>query len=270
MDFRKEYRVEPGKGFKIERADPGDTAGYKSKEEAREKLAENRAKLAELQHKLFAEGKQALLVVLQAMDAGGKDGTIRHVMRGVNPQGCRVTSFRAPSDEELAHDFLWRIHKAVPAKGMIGIFNRSHYEDVLVVRVHDIVPKKVWSRRYDMINDFEKMLGRNGVTIIKFYLHISKQEQKARFQDRIEKPEKHWKVNPKDFDERKHWDDYMQAFEDAIEKCSTRYAPWYVIPSDKKWFRNLAISRIIADTLEDMDLRFPEPSCDVTELVIPD
>ena len=197
------------------------------------------------------------------MDAAGKDGTIRHVMAGVNPQGCVVTSFKKPSIEEAEHDFLWRIHKAVPQHGDIGIFNRSQYEDVLVVRVHKLVSKQVWSRRYEEINSFETMY-ENNVTILKFFLHISKDEQKSRFQQRIDDPDRRWKISQADFDERKFWDDYVAAYEDALTKCSTDHAPWYIIPSNKKWFRNLAVSHIITETMEKMRMKFPPPTVDVT------
>ena len=210
--------------------------------------------------------KRALLIVLQGLDTGGKDGTIRHVMSGVNPQGCKVTPFKVPAGEETDHDFLWRIHHAVPGFGYIGIFNRSHYEDVLVVRVHNIVPKSQWSRRYDQINNFEEFLTQNNVKILKFFLHISKDEQKKRLMDRIDDPDKHWKISEADFNERRFWNDYTAAYEDALTKCSTDAAPWYVIPSNKKWFRNLAVSHIIAETLEEMDLKLPKPSIDVKKL----
>jgi PPK2 family polyphosphate:nucleotide phosphotransferase len=194
------------------------------------------------------------------MDAGGKDGTIRHIFSGVNPQGCAVTSFKSPSTIERAHDFLWRVHAAAPANGMIGIFNRSHYEDVLIVRVHNLVPKDVWSKRYAHICEFEKLLSDSGTTILKFFLHISKDEQKKRLQARLDDPQKHWKFNVEDLAERKLWDEYMEAFDDALEKTSTRYAPWYVVPSDRKWFRNWVISDTIVHALEDMRLKFPDPA----------
>jgi len=202
------------------------------------------------------------------MDASGKDGTIRHVMYGVNPQVCSVTSFKAPTSEELDHDFLWRIHNAVPPRGEIGIFNRSHYEDVLIVRVHDLVPKTVWSARYEQINDFEKMLSKNNVTILKFFLHISKDEQKERLQERLNDPTKNWKMNPEDLKERELWDDYQKAYEVAIEKCSTKYAPWYIIPANKKWFRNIAVSEIIIETLENLKMKFPKPAFDPSTIVV--
>ena len=268
MNLTKRFIVEPKSKVDLKKRDPGDTAGIKSKRDAAAQLAKNVARLRELQYLLYAESRRALLIVLQAMDAGGKDGTIRHVMSGVNPQGCRVASFKAPTSEELAHDFLWRVHKAVPGRGEIGIFNRSHYEDVLVVRVHDLVPREVWSKRYRQINAFERILADNDVHILKFFLHISKDEQRERFQDRLDEPDKNWKVNPKDFEERKHWDDYTAAYEAALSRCSTRHGPWFVIPANRKWFRNLAVSQIIVETLEGLDMKFPEPECDLSKIVL--
>ena len=206
--------------------------------------------------------------MLQAIDAGGKDGTIRRVFGGVNPQGCEVTSFKAPSEEELAHDFLWRVHKATPRRGKIGIFNRSHYEDVLIVRVHDLVPKAVWSKRYAIINSFEENLVASGTTVVKFFLHISKEEQAERFRKRLEDPEKHWKFRKADLDEREHWDDYQEAFEDALTKTSTKHAPWYVIPSDRKWYRDWVVLSILVETLRDMDPQFPPPEEDLAGIVV--
>ena len=225
MKYSKQFMIEPGTRVDLADADPDSTAGIGSKRDARARLKDNVQRLAEVQRRLWAENRRALLVVFQAMDAGGKDGTIRHVMSGVNPQGCKVTSFKAPSAEELDHDFLWRIHKAVPGKGEIGIFNRSHYEDVLIVRVRSLVPRAGWSKRYKQINRFERNLAENGVHILKFYLHISKDEQKERFRARIDEPDKNWKVNPGDFEERKLWDDYMRAYEAALGRCSTAHAP---------------------------------------------
>ena len=227
-----------------------------------------RRELIELQRRLYAEGKQKLLVVFQAMDAGGKDGTIRNVFRGVNPQGVRVHSFKVPSKEELAHDFLWRIHKVVPAKGMIGVFNRSHYEDVLVVRVHNIVPESIWRPRYNQINQFEKLLSDTGTKILKFFLHISPEEQKERFQSRLDEPSKNWKFSVDDLEKRKFWGDYMAAYEEMLIQCSTAYAPWYVIPADQKWYRNLTITRTIVDALKQMDPQYPEPEGDLSNIVI--
>ena len=268
MNFTRRFVVKPGEKVRLSKHKTDDTAGIRDKDRARDRLKENVRRLAELQRLLYAENKHALLIVLQALDTGGKDGTIRHVMSGVNPQGCRITSFRTPSAEELDHDYLWRIHRAVPPRGEIGIFNRSHYEDVLIVRVHNLVPRSVWSPRYEQINLFEKLLADNHVTLLKFYLHISKKEQKARLLARIENPAKNWKVNPDDFEERKYWAKYMRAYEDALTRCSTDYAPWFIIPSDKKWFRNLAVSEIIVETLERLNMRFPPPSCDLSKLRI--
>jgi PPK2 family polyphosphate:nucleotide phosphotransferase len=209
-----------------------------------------------------------LLIVLQAMDAGGKDGTIRSIMSGVNPQGVTVTSFKAPTAAELAHDFLWRIHQAVPARGMIGIFNRSHYEDVLVARVKNLVTKRVWQTRYEHINNFEQLLVDSGVTLLKFYLHISKDEQKERLQARLDEPDKRWKFNPGDLAERERWDDYMQAFEDVFEKCSPKAAPWYIVPANRKWYRNVLISGTIVKTLESLKMKYPAPAEDLDKIVI--
>ncbi|MEJ7596133.1 MAG: polyphosphate kinase 2 family protein [Planctomycetaceae bacterium] len=226
-----------------------------------------RSDLITLQTQLYSESKQKLLIIFQAMDGGGKDGTIRSVFEGVNPQGVVVTSFKRPSEVELAHDFLWRVHKAVPANGMIGIFNRSHYEDVLVVRVHNIVPESVWRPRYEMINDFEKMLTASGTRIIKFFLHISKNEQKRRFQERIDDPSKRWKFDPADLEKRKLWDGYERAFEDMLEKCSTSECPWYIVPGDQNWYRDLIVTSVIVETLKDMNPQYPTPP-DVTGVVV--
>ncbi len=260
--------VKPGQKIKLKDIDPDDTGQFKLKKETEELLAQNIERMAELQNILYAENKHALLIILQAMDAGGKDGTIRSIMSGVNPQGVQVTSFKKPTEEELAHDFLWRIHRATPARGMIGIFNRSHYEDVLVVRVHNLVPKSVWERRYDQINDFERLLTDTGVTILKFYLHISKEEQKERLEARLEQPHKRWKFNPADLAERARWDDYMQAFETAFNQCSPAYAPWYIVPANKKWYRNLVISQKIVQTLAGLNLKYPEPMANLADVVI--
>jgi PPK2 family polyphosphate:nucleotide phosphotransferase len=268
MQLRDKCLVVPGTKVRLSRWDPADTAGIDSKKQALPDLERHRRKLYELQYVLHAEKRQTLLIVLQAMDAGGKDGTIRHVMGGLNPQGCRVTSFKVPTEEELAHDYLWRIHRAVPGKGEIGIFNRSHYGDVLVVRVHNLVPKRVWSKRFEQINAFEKMLAENGVTLVKFFLHISRQEQKKRLQERLDDPSKHWKISPADFEERQYWDDYTKAHEDALSRCSTPWAPWYVIPSDYKWFRNLAVADILVRTLEDMKMRFPKSNLDLSQFTL--
>ena len=261
-------KVEPGQKINLADIDPDTTGPIKDKAEARQLLAENIERMADLQNVLYAQGQHALLIVLQAMDAGGKDGTIRKIMSGVNPQGVRVTSFKKPTEQELAHDFLWRIHKAVPPRGMIGIFNRSHYEDVLVVRVHNLVPEAVWQSRYQHINNFEQLLVDSGVTILKFYLHISKEEQKERLQARLDKPHKRWKFNPADLAERALWNDYMAAFEAALTRCSTPAAPWYVVPANHKWYRNLIISQTIVQTLEDLDLAYPAPAEGLDDIVI--
>jgi PPK2 family polyphosphate:nucleotide phosphotransferase len=266
--MRERFVVAPGKRVDLRKINTDSTPGFREKSEADEVLARNVERLAKLQYLLYAEGRRALLVILQAMDAAGKDGTIRHVMSGLNPQSCRVTSFKAPTDEELSHDFLWRVHRAVPARGEIGIFNRSHYEDVLIVRVKDLVPKSAWSKRYEQINAFERILAANGVTILKFFLHVSKDEQRARLVERLENPKKNWKVNPADFEERKRWDDYVRAYEDALAKCSTAEAPWFVIPSDHKWFRNLAVSQIIVETLKSMNMKFPKAQHDLSKIQV--
>jgi PPK2 family polyphosphate:nucleotide phosphotransferase len=262
------YLVKPGKKFKLSKIDSSDTDEFKDKEEAAKAAAKNLQKLKDLQDVLYAEAKHAVLVVFQAMDAGGKDGSIDHVFSGVNPQGCQVTSFKAPTDMELAHDYLWRIHDAAPRKGMIGIFNRSHYESVLVERVKDLVPRHVWERRYDHINAFEKMLADEGTVIIKFYLHISAKEQKQRLEARLEDPAKNWKFDAKDLEERRHWDAYTEAYEDALERCSTDHAPWFVVPSDHKWYRNWVISDTLVRTLEKLDMKYPPPAPGIEDLEV--
>ncbi len=264
------FLVPPGTQVKLADYDPGFTGTYEKKSQTKNELGDNLEQLQALQQVLWAEGKHALLLVFQAMDAGGKDGTIRHVMHGVNPQGCQVTSFKVPSKEELAHDYLWRIHKATPRRGYIGIFNRSHYEDVLVVRVHNLVPEDVWRQRYEQINHFEKLLADSGTTILKFFLHISKEEQKERFEERLADPSKNWKFSMGDVEERGYWDDYMRAFEEVLSRCSMPWAPWYVIPANRKWYRNLAISKIIVETLKMLDMRYPPPLSNASEIVIPD
>lgn len=263
MNFSKACLVKPGSKVKLSDWDPTDTLGL-DKDRAVEELQKNTERLFELQYLLYAQNKYALLVVFQAMDAGGKDGAIRHVMTGLNPQGCSVAPFKAPTSVELDHDFLWRVHKEVPARGDVGIFNRSHYEDVLAVRVHNLVPKHIWSERYEQINAFERILAANNVVIVKFYLHISKDEQKRRFEDRIKDPQRNWKLSPADFAERKYWGKYRKAYEDALSRCSTREAPWYVIPGNHKWVRNAAVSMILVETLEALDLKFPEASFDLS------
>jgi len=258
LDFIRKLMVPRDKKINLAKYDPADTLGHDDDQKSKAKLDKTIKRLDDLQDLFYAVKKRALLIVLQGMDAAGKDGTIRHVMSGVSPQGCSVTSFKVPNSEESAHDFLWRIHKGVPERGMIGIFNRSHYEDVLVVRVHKLVPKEIWKARYDEINRFERNLSENDITILKFFLHISKQEQKKRFDERLNDPRKKWKFSKADTAERKRWDEYVTAYEDLLSRCSTEYAPWFIIPSDHKWFRNLAISRIIVETLEEFDMHFPK------------
>jgi PPK2 family polyphosphate:nucleotide phosphotransferase len=264
-DISKRLLVKPNSKARLADFNPDEDAGI-TKSEAVEQLQVNVDRLSVLQYLLYAEAKRSVLVVLQGIDAGGKDGTIRKVMTGLNPQGVRVTPFKVPEGEEERHDYLWRIHKAMPEYGQIGIFNRSHYEEVLVVRVHNMVPKSVWSQRYDQINDFERMLTENGVSILKFLLYISKEEQLERFKERIDDKSKNWKFNEADLKEREHWDDYMEAYNDMLSKCSTSYAPWYVIPANRKWFRNLAVSQILVDTLEAMDLHYPAPEADLSKI----
>ena len=256
MDFRKRFAVKK-KSFRLADHDPDDTAGFSDDPAAIAHAAKNTEKLEKLQNVLYAEHKRSVLIVLQGMDAAGKDGTVKHVLSGVNPQGCEVTSFKEPSHEEQDHDFLWRVHKAVPPRGRIGVFNRSHYEDVLVVRVHNLVPKDVWSDRYRQIRDFEDMLHQNGVVVLKFFLNISKAEQEKRFQARLDDPDKKWKSSPADFAERKFWDEYQEAYQDALQKTSRSYAPWYVIPANHKWYRDVAVSQILVDTMHDLDLQYP-------------
>jgi len=265
----KSTLVKPGTRVRLADHDPDENGGFsKDDPEVEQRLEAARERMGDLQARLYAESKQALLIVLQAMDAGGKDGTIRHVMRGVNPQGCSVTSFKAPTTDELAHDFLWRIHQHVPAKGLITVFNRSHYEDVLIARVRKLVPKSVWSKRYAQINAFERLLTESGTRVLKLYLHISEDEQKQRLQARLSDPQKCWKFNPQDLKEREAWDQYMAVYEDALSKCSTACAPWHIIPANRKWYRNLLVAELVADTLETMDPQWPEPVCDLSEVKI--
>ncbi len=264
------YRAEPGKRLSLSDVDPAATEHYKKKKDVAKALEAQRRRIQDLQERLYAENEQGLLVVLQAMDTGGKDGTIKHVFGGVNPQGCRISSFKAPSAEEANHDFLWRYHKSAPARGRIGIFNRSHYEDVLVVRVKGIISEEVWRERYGLINAFERNLASNGITVLKFFLHISKDEQKRRLESRLADPDKRWKFSKNDIKERAFWDDYQAAFEDAINECSTDHAPWYVVPANKKWYRNLVVARTIADTLEAMDPQFPPAEQGLENVTIPD
>jgi PPK2 family polyphosphate:nucleotide phosphotransferase len=266
MNYGKQFVVRPGAKVRLAKIDPAYTGKHTSHEEALPKIQKHLERLSTLQYLLYADGNQSLLVVLQALDAGGKDGVVRHVFNAMNPQGTAVFGFKQPSKAELAHDFLWRAHERTPGKGEVVIFNRSHYEDVLVVRVHKIVPKAVWSKRYDLINDFEKMLSENGTRIAKFYLHISAEEQLARFHERLQDPGRHWKISETDYSERELWPAYVDAFEEAMEQTSTKHAPWYVIPSNHKWFRDLAISQVIADTMEEMGLKLPPTQVDIAAI----
>ncbi len=267
MDYRKEFLVQPGSQVRLSRIDPAYKGKHLSHEEALPEIQKHCEKLGNLQQLLYAEKKHALLVVLQALDAAGKDGTLNHVMSAMNPQGTVVTGFKQPTAEERDHDFLWRVHRHAPGKGAIAIFNRSHYEDVLVVRVHKLVPREVWSERYELINDFEKLLRRESAThIIKFFLHISREEQLERFKQRLDDPARNWKISMSDYDERELWDAYMEAYEEAFAKTSHEHAPWYIIPSNHKWFRNLAVSQIVAATMEDMKMQMPRPTVDLEEV----
>ena len=266
MDYRKKFAVEPGKKVRLSRIDPSYTGKHETHDKALPEIQKNVERMDKLQYLLYADGSQSLLVVLQALDAAGKDGTIRHVFSGMNPQGTFVYGFKQPSREEAAHDFLWRAHARTPGRGEVVVFNRSHYEDVLVVRVHKLVPHSVWSKRYELINDFETMLSHNGTTILKFFLHISPQEQLARFKQRLDDPSRHWKISESDYSERELWPQYVDAYEDAMKLTSTRHAPWYIIPSNHKWFRNLAVSQIIADTMDDMGLKLPPTRIDLVEI----
>ncbi len=267
--FSKPYRITNGKKFRLKDFDPGDSGGLEFKEKAAELLRAGVERLAELQDKLYAQDRWALLLIFQAMDAAGKDGTIKHVMSGVNPQGCQVFSFKAPSPEELDHDFLWRTNRGLPERGRIGIFNRSYYEEVLVVRVHpeflhaqklplSVVGKDVWKQRFEDINAFERYVTRNGIVVRKFFLHVSRKEQKKRFMERLDKPDKNWKFSAADVREREHWDEYMDAYEDAIRHTATEHAPWYVVPANKKWFTRLVVAAAVIDALEDLDLQYPK------------
>jgi PPK2 family polyphosphate:nucleotide phosphotransferase len=266
VSYRKKFQVEPDTKVDLSTFDSAGHGTFVHKGDAAAELARLRERLSALQYLLYADGSQSLLVVLQAMDAGGKDGTVRHVFDGIDPQGVHVHSFKEPTRDELAHDFLWRIHAATPRKGEIAIFNRSHYEDVLVVRVHDLVPKDVWSKRYARIVAFEKNLVKSGTHVLKFFLHISPQEQLARFKQRLEDPLRQWKISESDYAERPYWDDYMRAYEAALAKTSTKHAPWFVIPADHKWYRDLAVSAIIVETLEALDLKVPPAHVDLADI----
>ncbi len=254
----KIHRVAPGSKVRIKDFDPDATPLSDDKTEGKVQSVSRQQKFGDLQERLYAGHKHKILVVLQGMDTSGKDGTVRHVMSGVSPTGVRVVSFKSPSSEELDHDFLWRVHGKVPAKGEVAVFNRSHYEDVLVVRVHKLVPEKVWHKRYDQINEFEKMLAANGTVILKFFLHISREEQRKRLQERIDDPDKHWKFQHGDIEERKLWDEYMDAYEDMLEQTSTKYAPWYVVPANAKWYRNLVVADVLTKALENLKMEYPK------------
>jgi len=266
LNYAKKFKVDPNSKVKLDEIDAGYKGEHENKESANAELEKHVQRLRELQYLMYAENKRSLLIILQALDAAGKDGTINHVLSAMNPQGCRVYGFKTPSPEELAHDYLWRIHQATPRKGYVAVFNRSHYEDVLVVRVHNLVPKEVWSKRYDEINAFEKQLTDNGTHILKFYLHIDKDEQLARFKQRLDDPNRHWKISESDYAEREYWHEYQKAYEDAISNCSTKDAPWFIIPSNHKWVRNLAVSQILVDALESLGMKFPAPTVDIAEI----
>jgi PPK2 family polyphosphate:nucleotide phosphotransferase len=269
--FAELLRVAPGTRPDLAAIDPRGTPGFDGdKSAAGERVEKLRAELADFQERLWAEQGQSLLVVLQALDAGGKDGLIRKVFTAFNPQGTRVTGFGVPTEEELRHDFLWRVHAATPGKGRIGVFNRSHYEDVLVVRVKELVPESVWQDRYERINAFEAHLAASSTRTVKLYLHISRDEQRARFQKRLDDPEKHWKWDTGDLETREKWTAFQAAYTDALERCSTEVAPWYVIPADRKWYRDLAAAEILAETARAMDPQWPEPAEDIAAVVIPD
>jgi PPK2 family polyphosphate:nucleotide phosphotransferase len=267
MDYRERFVVEPGARVRLHKIDPAFKDKHASAESAAQEIQQHAERMGKLQYRLYADGSQSLLVVRQALDAGGKDGVIRHVFTAMNPQGTWVVAFKEPNRLEAAHDFLWRAHVRAPFKGQVVIFNRSHYEDVLIVRVHKLVLKSVWSKRYALINEFEKLLANNGTRILKFYLHISPEEQLERFKQRLDDRQRHWKISENDYSERQLWSRYIAAFEEAMERTSTKHAPWYVIlPSNHKWFRNLAISEIVADTMEEMKLRLPPTRVDIAKI----
>ena len=266
-NYLKKLIVEPGSKIRLKHLDPGYHGKQESHKSALPKIQKYLQKMEQLQYRMYAEKKHSLLVVLQGLDAAGKDGVVRHVLTGMNPSGCIESNFKLPTAEELAHDFLWRVHPHVPAKGAVAIFNRSHYEDVLVVRVHNLVPERVWSKRYDQINDFEKLIvTENNTTILKFFLYISKQEQLARFAKRLDDPTRQWKISESDYKERDYWKDYIEAFEDVLGKTSTKHAPWFIIPSNHKWFRDLSISQIITRTMEDMKMQLPKPTVNLANI----
>jgi len=266
MNYRKKFLVEPGSKVRLAKIDPSYSGKHGSHKKAIPEIEKQIARMDRLQYLLYADANQSLLIVLQGLDAAGKDGVIRHLFTGMNPQGTSVVGFKQPDKAEAAHDFLWRAHNRAPGNGEVVIFNRSHYEDVLVVRVHNLVPRSVWSKRYELINDFEKMLTENRTCVLKFYLHISPDEQLERFEKRLDDPGRRWKISESDYSERELWPKYVEAYEDAIARTSTKLAPWYVIPSNHKWFRNLAISHIIADTMDEMGLKLPKPRVDIADI----
>ncbi|CAG35710.1 polyphosphate kinase 2 family protein [Desulfotalea psychrophila] len=266
MHYRKKFIVEPDKKVHLDKIDPSYIGKHDSHQQAMPEIEEHVARMAKMQYLLYADGNQSLLVILQTRDAAGKDGVVRHLFSGVNPQGTSVVGFKQPSKDEAAHDFLWRAHQHTPAKGEIVVFNRSHYEDVLVVRVHKLVEKAVWSKRYDLINDFETMLTNNGTRILKFFLHISPEEQLSRFKQRLDDPARNWKISDADYSERELWPKYTKAYEETLKRTSTPHAPWYVIPANHKWFRNLAISEIIVDTMDEMGLKLPPSHVDLEDI----
>ena len=266
MDYREKLMVRPGSKVSLADIDPGFHGHHESHEKAMPELGETLSEITRLQELLYAEKKHALLIVLQGIDAAGKDGVCWHVIQAMNPQGTAVTGFKQPSHEELAHDFLWRIHRQVPGLGQVGVFNRSHYEDVLVVRVHKLAPKHVWEMRYEAINAFEKGLTKAGVSIVKFFLYISKDEQLDRFARRLDDTDRQWKISASDYTERQYWDAYIEAYEAMLSNCSTKQAPWFVIPSNHKWFRNLAVSAILRETMEGLHMKAPEPTVDIADI----
>ena len=266
MEYRERFLVSPKHGLRLRDGDPGYKGHHESGVSAAQETEHYLERLGHLQAMLSAQQKHAVLLVLQALDAGGKDGTIKHVFGAFNPQSATVTSFKAPTPDELAHDFLWRVHRHTPARGQIAIFNRSHYEDVLVPRVHGSLRKAEWQERYDLIRAFERGLVASGTLVLKFFLHISAREQLERFEERLADPLRNWKISDSDYAERERWDEYLEAFEDALNATSTDDAPWYVIPSDHKWFRNLAVSQIVVEAMEDLHLAFPPPSVDLAEI----
>jgi len=265
-EYSGRFIIEPGKKVRLAEIDPGYKHGHKNEADVTALLEADKQRLHELQTLLYAEHARSLLICLQGMDTSGKDGTISHIFGAMNPQGVRVVSFKTPSAKEASHDFLWRVHEGTPAKGEIAVFNRSHYEDVLVVRVHELVPKSVWSNRYEQINAFEQELSAEGTHILKFFLHISKAAQLERFKARLDEPAKRWKISEADYAERKHWDGYIDAYDEAISRCSTKHAPWFVIPADHKWFRNLAIGRIMVEQLEALGMHYPKPTVDLDRI----